>query len=131
MRDKYRAWDGKMMHTVAELIWTQGGLTWYGPGVGKGTVIANPKFDYKVDSILMRFTGICDKNGKEIWIGDIYIYWQPLVEAGRQVYKEHRVVVVDDIPELYYLSNSAENGHGGVEVIGNIHENPELKEIEK
>ncbi len=72
-----------------------------------------------------QFTGELDKNNKEIWIGDIYTYQQPLVKAGRQIYKEHRILVKDDIVELYYLSNRADSGQG-IEIIGDIHTSPEL-----
>lgn len=64
--------------------------------------------------------------GLDMYEGDIYAWNQPLVKAGRQITKEHKTVVMWNIPELFYLNNRAEGGWGGVKVIGNIHENPEL-----
>ncbi len=67
-----------------------------------------------------------DKNGVEIYDGDTYKWYQPLVENGKQIGKEHITTVVDEIPELFFLSNRAENGWGGVEIIGKVWENKEL-----
>ncbi len=131
MRDiKFQAWDTrkKCMYSAEELGIDQ--LTIIPDGRGFINVHGNSTklSTFPTHLIPLQFTGLCDKNGKKIWIGDIYSYWQPLAKAGRQVHKEHRAVVVDDIPELYYLSNRAENGHGGVEVIGDIYSTPELME---
>ena len=63
-----------------------------------------------------------DKNGVEIYINDEYKWYQPLVENGKQIRKEHRTIVKDDIVELFYLHNRTENCWGGVEVIGTIHD---------
>ncbi|KKM03568.1 hypothetical protein LCGC14_1773170 [marine sediment metagenome] len=65
--------------------------------------------------------GFKDKNSKEIYAGDKYKWYQPLIENGKQIRKEHISIVMNDIDQLYYLHNRAENGWGGVEIIGNIH----------
>jgi len=44
---EYKVWDGTILHDVSELIWVQGGIKWYGPGVGQGWVHLNPNFKWK------------------------------------------------------------------------------------
>lgn len=67
---------------------------------------------------VVQFIGEKDKKGTEIWIGDIYRWYQPLVVNGKQTRKECISTVEDEIVELYYLHNRAENCWGGVEIIG-------------
>ncbi len=94
---------------------------------------------------LMQFTGLTDKNGKEIWEGDI-VEWD---DCSKGEY--WRVAIVCFDPDLQYKiiknirhSLSASEGsifhhgcfayqdtHNYLEVIGNIYENPELLEVEK
>lgn len=86
--------------------------------------------------ILMQFTGLQDRNGKDIYEGDIV----GCESIGVERYQK-RVVCYDihqakykTVPRSTYYANA---GHGGwtgydlrseCEVLGNIYENPELLE---
>ncbi len=114
---KFRVWDGKYMEQVCELAWTVGGLRWSGPGVGDGCI---PKDNH----IIMQFTGLKDKDGEDVYEGDIVEIWS---DYGS---RKHR------IEQVIYTENSASFDTEWVddwltctfEVIGNIYQNPELLE---
>ena len=87
-------------------------------------------FDYPGESILMQYTGLHDKNGKEIYEGDIVKHDGFYVGDGHY---ESGVDVVE-FDDGCYLGgdgelNSYEIVNKGIEVIGNIYENPELLDI--
>ncbi len=66
--------------------------------------------------ILMQFTGLLDKNGKEIYEGDI-------LETSGGIHK----VEWDSVGGFYpFVDVSCLIEDGIVEIIGNIYENPEL-----
>ncbi len=67
---------------------------------------------------LMQYTGLKDKNGKEIYERDI-VEWE--AEMGRTTIKMKDIITWDD---AYTLRDSEEMET--IEIIGNIYENPEL-----
>lgn len=79
-------------------------------------------YEYAPELIIMQYTGLKDKNGKEIYEGDIVEIYAPPHTATTELTRFRNVVVWND---------KASGGgwswvEKGVEVIGNIYENPEL-----
>lgn len=71
--------------------------------------------------ILLQYTGLRDKNGKEIYEGDLL-----KVNIGGDIQDD--VYEVRSLEELYREFNRDDSYYTftEVEIIGNIHENPEL-----
>lgn len=107
-------------------------------------MIYNPELDYVNgtwrnkyghQSDLMQFTGLLDKNGKEIYEGDIVRFqhhrpavcvwsgwgwgWKVNTPKGERVYESGVSQFRQNEFEENYLLNNAE-------ILGNIYENPEL-----
>ncbi len=119
---KFRAWEfsGKfMIDNFHEKDSFQSVLCGYNP--------------YSYDYTIMQWTGLTDKNGKEVYEGDIIETWAAEDFPDSYI----RTVVVDDSTKQltlhpaggYILCEPACSSH--FEVIGNIHESPELLEATK
>lgn len=131
--------------------WVEGYYSKYSYERGQGDFICDSDFDYTVyPETVGQFTGKTDKNGKRIFEGDIvafYFYdkghkntrtmlieW---IESGfcmKELFRDYRLAKdfsiitgkIDtyrgEIKQGVYISNNTYF----VEIIGNIHDNPEL-----
>jgi len=105
---KFRAWDKEKKEMVYGV--------WISPD---GEPAINEGHDrwYPLEKLAMQYTGLKDKNGKEIWEGDIVrelkdswievVEWDDM-DSGFKPFNDHREVPI------------------AFEIIGNIYENPEL-----
>ena len=78
--------------------------------------------DFK-DIELMQYTGLKDKNNKEIYEGDIIKFCNKIWEVVCD-YEDAHLFYLRTIGDPYIAENMSKFTRG--EVIGNIHDNPEL-----
>lgn len=136
---RFRIWDGKKMrYNVA----VNQSIAFYIPtGLGEYQTISVAECE------VMQYIGLKDKNGREIYEGDI-VKWG-MYEGSEEYY--HRYAVVEINPDiqfkiLFYIDSKTgerkqtdnhifrfgnfayKDTQKHLEIIGNIHDNPELLE---
>lgn len=115
---RFRAWDGRSMNDEQLLsITMQGDLQSDGGSAGvRG-----------VDYPLMQFTGLKDKNGTEIYEGDVVRWDVNETSVTAPVgFESGAFWMLESIETSFAVYNDW--GRGEYEVIGNLYENPELLE---
>ncbi|MET3290589.1 UNVERIFIED_CONTAM: putative phage protein (TIGR01671 family) [Brevibacillus sp. OAP136] len=121
---KFRA-----LHKSGKMLFFNGDSPSFGSDQGERFASVEDVFYYhKEDFHLMQFTGLRDKNGKEIYEGDIV--------KGHRWSKGmcHRLIgKVDYVLNKYVVNGigkyewaERDDIDGSYEVIGNVYENPEL-----
>ena len=126
MIPRYRAWDKHRQKMIAndELIIWNGNVY---ANDSKKLTCNNLKGWSIDDEYLMQSIGLKDKNGKEVFVGDI-------VKMSKDVYSESTYYEVVRHRGGAYRLESKQHGcelwlrHTDCEVVGNIYENPELLE---
>lgn len=125
---KFRAWDEKTktMHNVIGFdrlnVYTD---TWDG---GSGSEVLfryrSEKVQY-IPAILLQYTGLKDKNGVDMWEGDIVnVHSYTVTGLGKVGFNKGSFV----FNKFEYPTSQVLHSFSEIEVIGNIYENPELLE---
>lgn len=129
---KFRVWDGYEMFYGDVIEWVDGKLCYHSDLDSFYEGCPPVKEEY-----VMQYTGLKDKNGKEIFCGDILKYFNAKGEPNRYPYHE---VLYQETKARYALRSIGspdKNPHAFVrkcanfdssrwEVVGNIHEHPSL-----
>lgn len=125
MTPKYRMWlkCAELMQRVHAINFYQETAEWiFHDLVNQKVVIEEELFE---NIILMQSTGLHDKNGKEIFEGDILHH--PLQGMRKVYYPFLDTVASYGLENIENgMRNTLEDAHRLYEVIGNIHEHPEL-----
>ena len=125
MIPKYRMWNGitSKLHHVTGLYFDSK-VAQYIDEVGKLRCI---KFE---NAILMQSTSLKDKNGKEIFEGDILDYnGRKVIVKWHGSYASFIYEFVDELQNRVTEWQPLYLSYFHFEVIGNIYENPELLEV--
>lgn len=118
---KFRAWDKETKSMIKE-VWEIGLKSNY----NQPWLIGDDK---RTDNFeLMQYTGLKDKDGKEIYEGDVVRIWADPKDYNG--YKGHNYIGVVEWDE-FILGFILSDGHGlndfeFIEIVGNIYKNPEL-----
>lgn len=146
---KFRAWDKELQYMFYDIENAYDGLPYPDNASEKDYEMydkLNETFNAECFSsflederfVVMQCTGLKDKKGKEIYEGDIYKDGEGLLftvvwyEEGLQgLYLSHRSYDGEKyIKKVYsHFGHETESKRWGIEVVENIHKNPELLEI--
>ena len=135
MKQKFRAWDSakKEMFKDTFAITESGQVV----VVEQESVVCPPDYVFVDHLVIMQSTGLFDKNGREIFEGDIIANGPDVMcmkrhnTLGFYVEKKGRVEFIADCAVLEEFEEDAKEIADSLEIIGNIFENQELWEVDK
>jgi uncharacterized phage protein (TIGR01671 family) len=95
--------------------------------------LQNKKVQFTSDCIVMQFTGLKDKNGKDVFEGDVlHVNIEPCGCSGKAGIHRGLVkfsdgyFVIKTIESCFMVTGSDSMSFSQMEIIGNAYQNPEL-----
>lgn len=113
---KFRAWDAESNQMIPYedmLLWDH-------------DVLSSFVMPLRGKNIYMQFTGLLDKNGREIYEGDIVQVWRDSPNYYTVIYSEDEGAFKRKTVIYPHGSYLMEKNPNFVSVIGNVYENPDL-----
>jgi hypothetical protein len=107
-----------MSRRIKFRAWAVASRKMFYPDSSDGWELEKGKLEELPNTILEQFTGLCDKNGKEIYEGDVLLT-DELGWIGQCIYNYDGFMLIDK------RGGFSRSSWKNCEVIGNIHENPE------
>ena len=123
---KFRIWvyKDKRMLPCSSIYFSQGGIEVTDCCTFQGWCVVNENYkdEIEVSCDLMQYIGFHDKNGKEIYEGDIIHYYGG--ESAQGYYEYDDTMINDSITNWQTIGFVSESDN--IEILGNIYENPKL-----
>ena len=114
---KFRAWDKKSKTMRTYNFWVNWSGKVYNSESYKTGYVSGLN---RIDVILLQYTGLKDKNGQEIYEGDIIktIIFNDLIKISEVIYNERECAYTHKDGMFFARYEN--------EIIGNIYENPDI-----